>query len=441
MRKLSLSVFISIFLVPVPQPLAAAGQATTTATEPIKNSDPKVRAKAARELGRSGDAASIPLLKGALADPDVKVRREAVLALAAIHKSDSLEPLAGASRDADPDIQILAIHCLVGYYTGQTPEAGFTGFMKKNVARAKGLFVADDSRVDPGIAIDPVVLAALENDLSSAQSTQVQRESARGLGTLMARQAVPNLIKAAHASNDDLARQALNSLAKIMDTSAGPPLLDLLDSGSKDVKKDAAETVGILHAQEAIPKLQLMFENNPDKKTKEKALQGLAYLGSPVSLPLFNRELWSSNKLFRTSAAEGMGRAGDKKSVPELQKAVNSEKDGDARLAMEFALAALGEDDYVNTLIQEMDTKVHGDSAQTYLVELARNPGFLPKLYPYLGNQNATIQGKLAIVLMYSGDSTSIAPLETLSHDSNTDVASAAIRALRAVRVRAAETK
>lgn len=432
-------VFISAFLMPVASSLAAPGQATTTATEPIKSPDPKVRAKAARELGRSGDAASIPLLKSALIDPDANVRREVVLALAAIHKSDSLEPLAGASRDTDPDIQILAIHCLVGYYTGQTPEAGFTGFMKKNVARAKGFFVADDSRIDPGIVVDPVVLAALENDVADAHSAQVQREAARGLGTLMARQAVPNLIKAAHVSDDGLARQALNSLAKIMDTSAGPPLLDLLDSTSKDVKRDTAVTVGILHAQEGIPKLQLMFENNPDKKMKEKALQGLAYLGSPVSLPLFNRELWSANKVFRISAAEGMGRAGDKKSVPELQKAVNSEKDGDARLAMQFALAALGEDDYVNTLVQETDTKLHGDSAQTYLVELARNPAFLPKLYHYMGSQNAPIQRKLALVLMYSGDSTSIAPLETLSHDSNTDVASAAIRALRAVRVRAAE--
>ncbi len=431
----------SIFLVPVALPIVAAGQATTTATEPIKSPDPKIRAKAARELGRSGDAASIPLLKGALIDPNVNVRREVVLALAAIHKSESLEPLAGASRDADPDIQILAIQSLVGYYTGRTPEAGFTGFMKKNVARAKGLFVEDDTRIDPGIVVDPVVLAALENDLSDARSVQVQREAARGLGTLMSRQAVPNLIKAAHSSNDDFARQALNSLAKIMETSAGPPLLDLLDSASKDVKRDAAETVGILHAQEAVPKLQLMFENNSDKKIKEKALQGLAYLGSPVSLPLFDRELWSANKSFRISAAEGMGRAADKKSIPELQKAENSEKDGDARLAMEFALAALGEDDYVNTLIQETDTKMHGDSAQTYLVELARNPAFLAKLYPYLGNQNATIQRKLALVLMYSGDSTSIAPLETLSHDSNTDVASAAIRALRAVRVRVAEKR
>jgi hypothetical protein len=236
-----------------------------------------------------------------------------------------------------------------------------------------------------------------------------------------------------------LARQALDSLAKLMDASAGTQLIDLLDSQNKEVRRDAAVTVGILHAQDAVPKLQLMFENNSDKKTREKALQGLAYLGNPVSLPLFNRELWNADKSLRISAAEGMGRAGDTKSIPELKKAENSEKDGDARLAMQFAITALGADDYVNTLIQETDTKLHGDSAQTYLVELARNPTFLPKLYPYLGNQNATIQRRLATVLMYSGDSTSIPPLETLSHDSNADVASVAIRALRAVRVRAGE--
>ncbi len=59
MRQMSILMFISVFLMPVACPRVATGQATTTAAEPIKSPDPKVRAKAARELGRSGDTPSI----------------------------------------------------------------------------------------------------------------------------------------------------------------------------------------------------------------------------------------------------------------------------------------------------------------------------------------------------------------------------------------------
>jgi HEAT repeat protein len=425
-----------LILAPVAAAPARAFQASGTAADQLKSPDPKVRANAARELGKSGDFTAVAALKGALVDPDVNVRREVVLALAALHKAASLEPLAAASRDSDPDIRALAIRCMVGYYTGQVPEVGFSGFMKKNVRRAKSLFTSDSTRIDPGVIVDPVVLAALQNDLADTRSVQVQREAARGLGTLMAKQAVPDLVKAAHDSDVDLARQSLDSLAKIKDISAGPQLIDLLDSPSKDVKRDAAVTLGILQCHDAVAKLQLMFQNGSDRKTKEKALQGLAYLGDPVSIPIFTRELWSSNKSFRISSAEGLGRSGVKDNVAELQKAAAAEKDAEVRMAMQFAITDLGTYDYVNTLMQGLSSTLHGDTAQTYLLELSRRPEFLSKLYPYLNSNEATIRRRLALVLVSTGDKTSIAPLETLSRDSNNDVAAAALRALSATRAR-----
>lgn len=425
-----------LILAPVVSAPARAYQESNPAADQLKSSDPDVRAKAARQLGKSGDFSAVATLRSALTDPDLKVRREVVLALAALHKAAALEPLAAASRDSDTDIRDLAIQCMVGYYTGQVPESGVTGFMKKNVHRAKSLIVSDDTRIDPGVMVDPVVLAALHNDLADGGSSDVQRQAARGLGTLMARQAVPDLVKAAHSSDFDLARQALNSLAKIKDTSAGPRLIDLLDSPSQDVKRDAAVTIGILQAHDGAAKLQTLFQNSSDRKTREKTLQGLAYLGEPVSIPIFIEELWSANKSFRISAAEGLGRTGAKQNIAELQKAETAEKDAEARLAMQFALTNLGSDDYINTIVQGLTSKLHADTAQVYLVELSRNPNFLPKLYPFLDSNDATLRRRLAGVLVFAGDKTSIAPLEKLSHDSNNDVAAAAIRALSATRSR-----
>ncbi len=124
-----------------------------------------------------------------------------------------------------------------------------------------------------------------------------------------------------------------------------------------------------------------------------------------------------------------MARAADPQSLGELQKAVSVEKDASAKLAMEFALAALGKEDALNDVVSELGSKMRGDVARSYLTELARNPAFLPKLYPYLQSPDAGMRKRLCVVLMYSGDQGSLQQLDRLEHDPDNDVAAAALRA------------
>ncbi len=395
-----------------------------------------VRAKAAQDLGKQGDRTTIPALAAALKDPSSKVRHEVVLALAQFHQPDVLPPLEQATKDSDDGVRITAVQCLVGYYSGVLPPSGFTGFMKKNWQRAAGHFQPDDTKIDPGIAVDPTVISTLVGVMKETGSNSASREAAKGLGILLARSAAPDLVAAAHSSDVDLARQALNSLAKIKDMDSGPKLVDLLDSPNKDIKRDASVTVGILRTKEALPKLQTIFQSDPDVKDKVAAMQGLAYLGDKVSVPLFTPALWNDNKDIRQGAAEGLARAADPQSTSELQKAVLVEKDEAPKLAMEFALAALGKDDALNDLVNELGSKVRGDVARAYLTELARKPAFLTKLYPFLQSPDNDIRKRLCEVLMYSGDQGSLQQLDRLEHDPDGDVAAAALRAKRAIRAR-----
>lgn len=434
-----------------PPPLGAQAEknATQAAQNPaqtpdslvdlLKSPDAGIRTRAARDLAKSGEASAVPALAGALADPSEKVRREVVLGLASIHLPSALEALITATRDTDPGVRALAVQSVVGYYSGQPPSAGLTGTMKKGFRRAKGLFSEDKTQIDPGLLVDPKAVSALEVALQDTRSIRAAREAAKGLGILNARAAVPALVRSAHLFDEEVARQSLNSLDKIKDLSAGPQLIDLLNSPTKDVKRDAAVTVGILRARDALPKLQTIVENDPDAKNREKALNGLAYLGDPVSVPLFTRELWNQDsKDMRTFAAEGLARAADPKTLPELEKAVIAEKNGGVRLAVQFAITAQGRDDYLSSMVTELDSVRHGEAAEAYLIELARNPKFLPKLYPYLNGQDATVRRRLCRVLMFSGDSTSLDHLDRLARDSSGDVADAALRARQAIRARIA---
>ena len=417
-------------------PAPRSAQTSGSPAEMLKSSDADTRAKAARQIGKSGDRKALPALAGALQDPSDKVRREIAIALANFRQPEALDALVTATRDSDPEVRVLAVEGLVGYYSGQTPSPGFTGFVKKNYMRAKSALTNDTLRIDPGVRVEPKVISALEAAMQDTNSIHAAREAARGLGILVAQPAVPELVKAAHSLDADLAREALNALGKIKDTSAGPELVDLLDSPKTEVKQDAAATVGVLRTRAALPKLESMFERDHDKKTREVALQGLAYLGDPVSNPVFIKALWSDNKKYRALGAEGLGRAGDPKALPEIEKALDAEKNAEAKLAMQYALAALGQDGGLKGLIDGLGSTLHGDVAESYLIELTRNAQFLPKLYPDLSSDNATVRKRLCTVLVFTGDRTSLEFLERLSHDKNNDVAIEALRALRAVRTR-----
>ncbi len=402
----------------------------------LKSPNADTRARAAHDIGQSGDASQIPALTATLADPSAKVRKEVVIALARIHAPQSIDGLVQATRDPDSDVRVLAVNGLVDYYTGQSLETGVTGFFKKGYQQAKSHFDIDVTQVEPGAQVDPKVDAALDATMNDTRAIEPARAAAHGLGVLLARSAVPDLVKAAHSVDEDLAREALNALSKIKDLSAGPQLIDLLDSASTGILEDAAVTVGVLRTQAAAPKLQSIYDSNSAKKVRENALQGLADLGNPASVPLFTRSLVSNDKTTRALGAEGLGRAGDAKPVPELEKAVAAETDVNARLAMDFALTALGSNNYLNGLVQGLDSRIHGDIAQTYLIELARNPKIQASLYPYLTSGTDSERRKLCDVLMYSGNQSSLAPLEKASHDRNDDVATAALHALRVIRAR-----
>jgi len=102
-------------------PANSSTTATNPLSSPLKSSNEKVRARAARDLGKAQDASAIPALAEALSDPSEKVRREALLALSQIHRPEVLDALIKASQDSAEEGRVLAVQSLIGYYTGTVP--------------------------------------------------------------------------------------------------------------------------------------------------------------------------------------------------------------------------------------------------------------------------------------------------------------------------------
>ena len=413
--------------------LAAASDELATQ---IKNPDVKLRQEAAERLGKTGNKSAVPVLADALRDPSEKVRRKVIIALDRLRYPETLEPLRQATQDPAPELARLAILSLVNHSTGRELNLGVTGRLKTLGSKVKRGFEMDDVRIDSDVLVDPLTIKALENVLKRKRGWEAERAAAWGLGILMARPAVGTLVDTAHSPDPDLAREAMNSLTKIRDPSAGPPLVDLLDSPYEDVRKDAAVTVGVLRTQEAVEPLGDLYRRERSRKVRAKALEGLAFIGDETSVTLFEEALKSRNAEFRIAAAEGFAHVGDAQYADELRHAMANEKGGKARLAMAFALAAMGDFDYVLDLVQQLGSAFRRNFARAYLIELSHDPDAHFELYQHLNYHAPDVRKNLCQILMYYGDSDTIQALEHLTRDENNDVAIEAIRATRVIRAR-----
>ena len=404
--------------------------------EEMKSPNEKVRTEAAEKLGKSGEADAVPVLADALGDSSEKVRRKIVIALDQIRLPVTFKPLIQATTDGSPEVERLAVLGLVNYYTAGELSLGLTGRFKTIGRKVMRSFEPDDTRIDPDVSVSPEVIEGLKEVLNQDQSWEVQRAAAWGLGALTARSAVPTLIKAAHSSEETLAREALHALTKILDRSAGPQLVDLLKSAHKEVRKDASLTVGVLRTEEAVPALTSLYRKDKNKQVRERALEGLAFIGDAEAAPLFEEALQRRNPNFRWSAAEGFARVGDPKWVELLKVAFAEESAGKVRLAMAFALTALGEYNYVGDLVQQLSSRFRRTFARAYLIELSRDSEVRSHLYPHLKHHAIDVRKNLCQVLMYHGDSETLAALEPLTDDPVSTVAVEALRATRVIRAR-----
>lgn len=437
MKRAAWLFLIFCAVVCVGEPEAFGGQTTSNPLAALlKSANENIRVKAAQQLGQSGDPSVVPALTAALTDPSAKVRENVIVALDRLHTLQSLHGLLTATRDSDPDVRTFAVRAVIGWYTGVIPEPGFTGMIKKSYRSAKQTIQGTSTGVSPGTRVDPQVITALEAAMEDTRSIQAAREAAQGLGTLFARPAVPALVKAAHSPDPDLAVNALNALSHIKDISAGPQLVDLLDSANKEVRQTACITVGVLRTRAAVPKLQQIYQNDPDKDIRESALNGLAFIGDPASYGVFVKALSSDNKQERTYGAEGLARARVARAANDLNERMQVEKDGGVKLAIHFAQTSLGESQHLQDLVDALGSRTRGDAAQSYLIELARRKNILRVLYTYAHSGNATVRRRICTVLMYSGDTSSLSVLQPLTKDRNSDVAAEALRAEQAIRAR-----
>ena len=416
---------------------ASCALAQVEAENQLRDADPKVREKAVRQLGDSGNAAYAPVLAPLVKDPDDKVRMTTVRSVIRIGTEASLPPLARAVQDGLPEVRYLAIDGIVNFYLPGYIDTGFGGFFRSVGNKFQNMFSdVDTTMVDPDTKLNPEAVAALRKAVIGAPDVETKVRAARALGILRSRDAVPELLQAAFGNQVEVIAEVLRSFQKIQDTSVAPRLVFLLKYPQKNIQQRAATTLGLLRATSAIPDLRVLLQNTDDKNVRFAALDALAFMPTPETAPLFQGYLTSTEKPMRASAALALGRLKEANYSSILDQARKKESDLSVRLALDFALAAHGKMEYLDELVSNLSSRVHVGEARPYLIELAREDAVRQALYPKLYAADAQVRKNLCTVLAASGNSSSVSYLEVLLKDSDSDVVAEASRAIRILRSR-----
>jgi HEAT repeat protein len=399
--------------------------------------NPKDRAKAARELGKGG-ADSIPKLAPMLKDSSPDVRFEAVRSIATIGTQHSIAPLIEATGDNDPEIQMRAVDGLVNFYLpGYVPSG-----IQRLGSAVRARFEKENTQViDPFVAVRPEVIAAIGKVASGGSSMDSRANAARALGILRGKAAIPDLIQALSTKNDAVIYESLIALQKIGDPSAGSSIAFLLRDLQERVQIAAIETTGILRNREAVPDLVKAYNQARNERVRRAAISALAMVPTPENHALFLRAVGDKDEHVRAAAGEGLARSKNQSDRASLESAFADERKMPPRLAFAFALVALGKTETgefapLPYLVNTLNSRAYRGVGEAYLKELARNENIRSVLHGYLAR--GTKEEKIGIgrVLAVSGDRTSVAYLEKLTKDPDSEVVQESLRAIRNLRAR-----
>jgi HEAT repeat protein len=404
-------------------------------------SDPKQRARAARDLVKLGSDA-IPKLQAMLSDPDVDVRVEVVKAIVEVDTAASLDPLIQATRDNDPEVQIRATDGLVNFYLPGYVQRGLSASVRRvgNVFKAK-FTDTNDQVIGSYVQVRPEVIAALGKLARGGGSMDSRANAARAIGILRGQAAIPDLAEALKSKDDQLIYESLNAIQKIRDPSAAPRISFLLRDLNEKVQIAAIETTGLLRNREALPQLREVLAGARSSKVRRAALTAIAMIPDEGSRPLYQKYLGDKDDGLRAAAAEGFGRLKNQADLPVIEKAYADEQKRTAQLSGAFALVLLGKTEIAETsplqfLINTLNSSAWRGVARAFLVEASREPAVRSALQQALKRGTREEKIELAQILSVSGDKETVQVLDDLSHDPDTEVAQAALNASRALKAR-----
>lgn len=358
--------------------------------EDLRDTSPKVRCEAAKELGRRGGPGVVEALEPLLDDVDEGVRANAVRALRDLGSAEAVSVLREALKRRGWEDRTAAASALreLGWRADHSEEGATFLILNGEWERAVELgrhampplvamvrSCSDEMARERAVRAlgkirDPSTLKVLVEALHDIHPL-VRKAAAWSLGNTARRKAVEPLIGALMDPDEEVRREAVEALVRI-GTPALHPLVSALKEGDAEVQKKAAEAIGIFYRMPEMEPLVHAFVLSALKdgdawsrsrmavllgdlgeawavkpliealyffNVREAAGKALLKIGEAALEPLM-AALKHHHIPVRKAAAELLGRLGDRRAVSALQSALK-DRDWEVREAAQAALESL----------------------------------------------------------------------------------------------------
>jgi HEAT repeat protein len=366
-----------------------------------------------------------------LRNPDPKTRSAAIRLLRDAKYPEAVAPMAPLVLDPIDDIQLEAIAAELSFFLEQDVKSKkMVGFVveKRRSAVAAAAFDLGPLVVWPR-AVPPELVSSLLQAVDD-DNAKVRLEAIYATGIIakapLADVDAQRLIKALDHYDAAVRAAAARVVGRLKLKEAGDALIKAINDSQPDVRYEAMRALGAIREPRAIAALTEQFAFYKKGEGAWSALDALAQMGSPASVPLFKERLQDKDPYIRRAATEGLGRAGDAASIDVFERTVTTDDAVMVRMATAFALQKLGRN-YASRIVDLMNSKtlVQGED---YLIELG--PAVVPTLLPRLQEPDPDVREAVADVLGVVGNESVVPALQALTKDRDGSVAAAAKRAL-----------
>ena len=374
-----------------------------------------------------------------LRNPDPKLR---LAALKLLHESkypEAVAPIAPLVTDPVDDIQLEAIATELSFFLVEDVPA------KRRVAlfvevRSAGGRAMNAFELGPLAVWPRPVPPELVRNLIAAvddENGRVRLEAIYALGTITRAPAsdetAQGLLKALDHYDPAIRAGAARVAGRLQVATAGDALVKAINDSQAPVRYAAMRALGSIRAERAVQAIAEQFTFYGKGEGAWAALDALAHIAHPSSVPLFKQRLADRDAYLRRASAEGLARAGDTSEIAALEIGAGNDSSEMVRAAMAFALQKLGKN-YIPRLAEFLAHEKTAPQVAAYLLELG--PAVAQPLVPLLQDSSAAIRSNVATVLGAIGGEAALPALQPLTTDRDKDVIEAATRAIERIKMK-----
>lgn len=389
----------------------------------LKSSEARVRLDSLRLLRSAGYLAAVPAIAPLLADPEQRVQAaavEAVVSLYLVDESYTRSYAQGQVKEKGATLPLYAFIQGTGATIANLPPA----------AILRGLVDAAGS-ANKGVRFDAAYALGVLGGRLAAQGQFPEGPAAVDRLMAILREPDPTMrLAATHvlgrlmgaasrnpAGNAELAAQR---------TEIGDQTVGGLNDPDAMVRLASAGALGKMRYDRAVQSLMDRYDYYKEGPEAMAALDALARIGHPGSLPMLLAQLGHQDAQVRRLAVEGIARAADADAIAQMESRTAGDQSAVVRRARAFGRATRGDYSQLAMLVEGFTSSPLESDTFDYLIELGAPAS--ADISSFSSHKDARVRAGVAEVLGVIGARPSLGVIEGLMRDRSAIVAAAARR-------------